>query len=144
MVQFKDLLSDSSSRSVSLLQMSPGNILLGPMPNVDHEKFYIIAGVNVDKICVCSVIINSEINQFILKRPSLLARQMELSPEKYSFLSHRSYVNCAQPIKGTFEYFQAPSFKLVGVLNKEDLMMVRQEIIKSGMLTDEEINIFFT
>ena len=42
MVQIKDILS-----SVKMM-LFPGSVLLGPMPGVDHPKFYIIAGVSGD------------------------------------------------------------------------------------------------
>ena len=144
MVQLKDLLSNNSIQAATQMQLLPGAILLGPMSNVEHEKFYIIAGINQNKLCVCSVIINSEINQFIRKRPQLLARQLELAPQKYSFLSHTSYVNCAQPLKGDFQYFQNTSYKIVGTLDAKDLNLVQSEIIASGMLTEEEIEMYFS
>lgn len=138
MVQLKDILSSSSIR------LFPGSVLLGPMPGVDHAKFYVIAGVSGDRICICSVIINSQINQFILKRPHLLERQLEISEKKYSFLSHTSYINCAQPIKLKAAIFSDRTFEHVGVLHEDDLQEVRSQIILSGMLTEEEIEDFFS
>lgn len=143
MAKFKDLLSGSSMEAATRIQIIPGAVLLGPMPNVDHEKFYVIAGINEGKVCVCSVIINSNINPFILKRRYLLERQLELDPGKYSFLSHKSYINCAQPLQGSFDFFQNPAYKNVGSLDTEDLKAVQHEIIASGMLTEEEIDMFF-
>jgi hypothetical protein len=128
---------------VKPLRIHPGSVILGPMPNVDHKKFYVIAGVSHNKICICSVIINSKINQFILKRPHLLQRQIELPSEKYSFLSHTSYINCAQPLKSNILYFEEGLFKLVGILDALDTKSVQTEIINSGMLTAEEIALFF-
>ena len=143
MVKLKDLLSNNSIKTVTSIQIVPGTILLGPMPNVNHKKFYIIAGIDKDRICVCSVIINSGINPFILKRPQLLERQLELNPEKYSFLSHKSYINCAQPLQGSLQTFQDSAYQNVGTLETEDLKVVQDEITKSGMLTEEEIEKFF-
>ncbi len=123
-------------------KLFPGAVLLGPMPGVDHKKFYIIVGVSGDRICVCSVIINSQINQFIMKRPQLLERQLELTPENYRFLSHTSYINCAQPLKGNSTNFLNAAYKSVGALTTEDLRTVQTEVVKSGMLTAEEIEMF--
>lgn len=137
MVQLKDILSPNS------MTLFPGCVLLGPMPGVEHSKFYIVAGVSGDRLCICSVVINSQINQFIRKRPHLLERQLEISDEKYSFLSHLSYINCAQPIKLKSSVFNGVEFSHVGVLEEEDLLEIRKQIIASGMLTEEEIEMFF-
>ncbi len=142
MVKLRDLLSATSQQIAKEAVLCAGSVWLGPMLEVDHEKFYIIAGISGDKVCVCSVIINSAINQFILKRPHLLERQCELSSNNYSFLSHTSYVNCAQPLKGKSKHFMSSDFRYVGNLTEEDLEIVRCEIVKSGMLTEEEIKLF--
>jgi len=138
MVQLKDILS------LSPMNLFPGSVLLGPMPGVDHLKYYIVAGVSGDKLCVCSVVINSQINQFIQKRPHLLERQFEISDKNYSFLSHLSYVNCAQPIKLKASLLSGNEFSLVGVLEEGDLSEIRTQIVASGMLTEEEIEMFFS
>lgn len=87
--------------------------------------------------------INSQINQYILKRPRLLACQVELKGKDYGFLSHDSYANCAQPIKAKRELFMVNELKYCGLLNDSDLLQVQQQIISSGSLTTEEIAMFF-
>ena len=39
-------------------------------------------------------LINSEIHPYILKRPLLLACQVEIKASDYSFLDHDSYIAC--------------------------------------------------
>lgn len=137
MVNLSEILNQTD---LSSLYMTPGTVLLGEMAGVDHLKFYVVAAVSDNKICICSVIINSKINPFIQKRPRLLARQVQILSENYSFLTHDSYVNCAQPWKGNADFFTG--FKRVGQLNEEDLDLVRQEIINSGMLNEEERKLY--
>lgn len=137
MVSLSDLLGGDS---VDKLNMVPGTVLLGEMDGVDHLKFFVVAGVSNDRICVCSVVINSAINPFIMRRPHLLSRQVQILNEKYSFLSHDSYVNCAQPLKGTSNFFKG--YKRVGQLTDDDIKLVRKEIVQSGMLTANELNIY--
>ena len=55
------------------LSVAPDAVFLGPWADIDHEKFLIVAGVDKDRVLVCSVMINSRINQYIMKRPKLLA-----------------------------------------------------------------------
>ena len=137
MVSLLDSLNDDS---VLRLNMIPGTVLLGEMAGVDHLKFFVVAGVSNDRICVCSVVIKSAINPFIMRRPHLLSRQVQILNERYSFLTHDSYVNCAQPWKGTADFFQ--DFKRVGQLTDEDLKLVKQEIVLSGTLSANELRIY--
>ena len=39
-------------------------------------------------------LINSRIHPFVLKKPDLLAGQVLIESNKYSFLNHDSYINC--------------------------------------------------
>ena len=77
----------SALENLKELSVSPGAVYIGPWANIDHEKFLIVAGIDQDKILVCSVMINSRINQYIMKRPKMLACQLELKKADYDFLS---------------------------------------------------------
>ncbi len=125
------------------LAIAPGAVFLGPWADVDHGKFLIVAGVSEDRILVCTVMINSEINQYIQKRPRMLSCQVELKSDDYGFLSHDSYANCAQPIKAKFDLFVVDDMKYCGILNEADLIQVQHRIIASGNLTVDEMNTFF-
>lgn len=125
------------------ISIAPGAVFLGPWADIDHEKFLIVAGISEDRILVCSVMINSEINPYIQKRPRMLSCQVLLKSADYDFLSHDSYANCAQPIRAKFEVFTKDDRKYCGILNETDLKMVQQRIIASGNLTIDEINTFF-
>lgn len=133
----------SSFENLRGLSISPGAVFLGPWAAIDHEKFLIVAGVTESRFLICSVMINSEINQYIMKRPRLLACQVELKGEDYDFLSHDSYANCAQPIKAKHDRFMTDKMKYCGLLKDSDLLQVQQQIIASGSLTAEEIALFF-
>lgn len=125
------------------LAIVSGAVFLGPWADIDHEKFLIVAGVSEDRILVCTVMINSGINQYIQKRPRMLSCQVEPKSDDYDFLSHDSYANCAQPIKAKFDLFVVDDMKYCGILNEADLIQVQQRIIASGNLTVEEMNTFF-
>lgn len=121
----------------------PGAVFLGPFPGVDHPKFYVIAGISEARILVCSVLINSGVNPFIQRRPNLLALQLKINVVDYDFLTHDSFVNCASPVKGKLSHFEDASFEYKGALNEADLLKVRDCICKSGVLTAEEIKLYF-
>lgn len=125
------------------MSIAPGAVFLGPWADIDHEKFLVVAGVSDDRLLVCSVMINSEINPYIQKRPRMLSCQVLLKSADYDFLSHDSYANCAQPIRAKFEVFTKDDRIYCGILNEADLNIVQQRIIASGNLTVDEINTFF-
>ena len=135
--------SFSALKGLRNLSIVPGAVFLGPWAKIDHEKFLIVAGVAKDRILVCSVLINSEINPYIQKRPRMLSCQVLLKGNDYDFLSHDSYANCAQPVRAKLDAFMADEMKYCGMLNVSDLNQVQQRIITSGMLTIAEINTFF-
>ena len=125
------------------LSIAPGAVFIGPWADIDHEKFLIIAGVADDRILVCSVMINSEINQYIQRRPRMLSCQVPLKGDDYEFLTHDSFANCAQPIKAKLESFMVDEMKYCGLLKEPDLTQVQQHIIASGTLTVDEMRTFF-
>lgn len=133
----------SSLSGLRNLSIVSGAIFIGPWADIDHDKFLIIAGVADNRILVCSVMINSEINQYIRRRPRMLSCQVPLKSNDYEFLSHDSFANCAQPIKTKIESFMVDDMKYCGMLNETDLAQVQQRIIASGTLTVDEMNTFF-
>lgn len=122
--------------------VQPGAIFLGPMEGVEHPKFYVIAGISGNRILACSVLINSQINPFILRRPTLLKLQVQINPADYAFLDHVSFINCASPLKGQLVRFDDPGFTYKGQLCDTDLSIVRNNIKESGLLTEEEITMY--
>ena len=134
---FADLLTDKTS------VVSAGAVFLGPMGGVDHNKFYVLAGISGDRILVCSVLINSAVNPYISRRPHLLRLQILIQSDSYAFLEHDSYINCANPIIGRLSHFNDYEFKYIDTLLPEHLAKVQNFIKESGILTQEEINMFF-
>ncbi|MBN1366828.1 MAG: hypothetical protein JW967_02750 [Dehalococcoidales bacterium] len=61
--------------------------------NPSKDKFAVIVCQDEDYL---GFLINSEINQYTLKRPYLLECQLRLSTEDYHFLFHVSYLDCAR------------------------------------------------
>ena len=133
----------SAQNNLRGLSVVPGAVFIGPWTGIDHEKFLIVAGVSENRILVCSVMINSEINPYIQKRPRMLSCQVLLKCADYDFLTHDSYANCAQPIRAKYDVFMEDERRYCGILNEDDLNHVQERIIASGMLTVQEINDFF-
>lgn len=139
MTSIEELLGNSAKT----LRINPGAIFVGPMEGVDHSKYYIVAGISKDRVCLCSVAINSQINQFILKRPKLLALQIEITPEDYSFLRHKSYINCGTPYKEYTVSLESGDFTYKAQLDKKHLEQVVENVKRSQLLTEEDIELYF-
>jgi len=117
----------------------PGAVFIGPWEEIDHDKFIVIAGVTQNKVLACTVLINSKINPYIMRRQKMLDCQVYVKSSDYDFLSHDSFVNCAQPVIGNTIHFVGDEYKYCGFLKESDLVQVKQSIVESGLLTDEEI-----
>lgn len=122
--------------------IAPGAVFIGPWENIDHNKFIVIAGVTEDRVLACTVLINSRINPYILRRQKMLDCQVYVKSDEYDFLSHDSFVNCAQPVIGSTDHFVGDEYRYCGLLKTDDLAQVRKHIVESGLLTDEEISRF--
>ena len=57
------------------------------------DKFVVIVCRDIEYM---GFLVNSTINQYILKRPYLLECQVVLSESDYGFLSHDSYLDCGR------------------------------------------------
>lgn len=137
MVHISDLMKPSDLTS---LCMTPGMVLLGEMKNVDHLKFFVIAGVCENKVSVCSVVINSKINTFVLRNEHVKKAQVLIHKNDYKFLSHDSYIDCAQPYKKDASSFEG--YKIVGVLTDTDLESVRRHIIAVGTMSMKDMEFY--
>lgn len=67
-------------------------------PFINHGKFFVVIGENADEI-VGSFFINSNIRNFLMTKPKLLALQVGLGYEEYPFLTHNSFLDCSQIIR---------------------------------------------
>jgi hypothetical protein len=113
----------------------------------DHKKFFIVAGHSPDKIMTCSVYINSNIHPVILKNQFLLNLQVNIKGNKYSFLRHDSFVCCSTPLfiatQNIMEWINKNQCTYIGNIDDEDLGNIIQTLIQSGLLTEEEIELYF-
>lgn len=133
----------SSDPTLRELSVTAGAVFIGPWQDIDHEKFIVVAGVDGHKALVCCVLINSAINPFIRRRPKMMACQLEIKESDYGFLSHKSYINCAQPVTASFRHFLGDEYRYCGLLTNKDLIAVQKLIIASGVMTDDELGRFF-
>ena len=143
-----NVLGDKIAKKLYQTSLSKGDVFLGKFDGIHHEKFFIIVGLSKDKVCICSVFINSTIPDFIFKKKELLNLQVLIKGVKYDFLKHDSFVSCNTQLKFEFsdmyQWIDNNKCKVIGKLDKEDLDNVTSTLINSGLLTIREIELYFS
>ena len=78
--------------------------------NIDHGKFFVIMGVNEDKVAGF-FFINSNVHRSIYQKPEQLALQYPLKRSDYNFLDHDSFL-CATQVLTLSKKFLCNSIML--------------------------------
>lgn len=142
-----DSLPSDKQKDIYKKIIKTGDVFLKKFDEADHKKLFIVAGISSEKIYVCSVFINSGIHPSILHKPQLLKLHIPLFKSRNKFLNHDSYVNCSYPIflntEQIIDGLINSSCKIIGEICSEDLDLVQNALINSGLLTEDEIELFF-
>ena len=140
-------LGDDIKNQIFKNSLDIGNVFLKKFDKAAHQKLFIIAGLSSEKVFICSVFINSEINRSLLNKPQLLKLQIPLLKSRNIFFKHDSFANCSYPIPlNTSQIINGilnSSCKVIGNINNDDLKIIQETIINSGLLTDVEIDLYF-
>lgn len=144
-----DSLNKITKDKLFKFSLKKGAVFLNKFEEIDHPKFFIVAGLSTDKVFTCSVYINSNIHPAIMKKQTLLDLQVPLKGSKYNFLDHDSFVCCSTPLPIETENIskwinETKSCQIKGQLDEEDLENITNTLINSGLFTDEEIELYFT
>ena len=127
--------------------LSQGDVFLCKFEGIDHEKFFVVAGLSRDKVYFCSVYINSNIPDFILKKQELLNLQVLIKGVKYPYLKHDSFVSCNTQLKlefsEIFRWIENDKCRFIGKLDMDDLNNIQTTLINSGLLTSKELELYF-
>ena len=127
--------------------LNTGDIYLKDFKEADHHKMFIIAGISSEKIFVCAIFINSAIHPSIANKPKIKQLQVPLLKSRNEFLKYDSFANCAFPIHLETEAITKgivdKSCKFIGNIHSQDLGFVQNAIINSGILTPEQIELYF-
>ena len=126
--------------------LSKGNVFIGDFKGINHKKFFIIVGISSEKVCFCSVYINSNIPRYIYSNKTLLNLQVNIKGSKYDFLRHDSFVSCNSPLKYNVSelvaWINEGICEYVGDIDSEDLENITTTIVNSGTLTQKEIELY--
>ena len=143
----QNVLDRQDATNLYQASLSTGDVFLGKFDGINHEKFFVIAGLSQDKIYVCSVYINSNIPGFIYRKQELLDLQVPIKKIKNNFLKHDSFVSCNTQLKFEFSdmynWIEKTRCKCVGKLDMDDLNNVQTTLINSGLLTTKELELYF-
>jgi hypothetical protein len=122
--------------------LSKGDVFIKNFKGIDHPKYFVVAGISLDKVCVCAFFINSNIPDFMYTKPKLLNLQVNIKGSKYDFLTHDSFVSCSTPIKKTAAEL-VRDCNYAGRMDDDDLENIVCTVIHSNMLTEYELDLYF-
>lgn len=147
-VGLADAFGEAAKKKLFTAGLTKGDIFINQFEGIDHEKFFIVAGLSGDKIFSCSIYINSDIHPSIERKPALKVLQVPLMMKNYGFLKHNSYACCSTPLPMETEkihhWMQQGTCKVISSLNETDLGYVTSAIVNSGLLSEEEIELYFS
>lgn len=93
MPPLSDFFPQDFKSSFSTVQISPGGVIYWDCDFTTPQKYkYLLIGCCEPELLV--LMINSEINQYIQRRPELLACQVDVPAMDHTFLQHDSIVSC--------------------------------------------------
>lgn len=108
---------------------------------------FIVVGISKDTVFTCSVFINSEIHPFIARNQKLFSLQIRILKSDNPFLDHDSYASCNTPIKSSAINVQNKitdkSCRVIGKICEKDVAIITSTLVYSGVLTPEEIELYF-
>lgn len=89
-----------AQRDYAARQLVPGQVLYLDCDFTSPPKVkYLVLVAATEEDGPLLFFINSRINEFIARRPHLLACQVRVSSARYGFLEHDSYIDCSQVVE---------------------------------------------
>lgn len=143
-----DAFGEDARRKLFQSALTKGDIFINKFEGIAHPKFFIVAGIAADKIFTCAVYINSEIHPSLFRKQELLELQIPIKKANYSFLKYDSFVCCSTPLyinsDTIFNWIEKKSCRVVDKLTIDDLTIIINALTNSGLLSEEEIELYFT
>lgn len=148
MAPIGDFLSNSDKDALFKSNLKKGDVFATDFIKVDdHEKYFIIVGLSPEKTYTCTVFINSRIHPSILRKPEILKLQIPITKNRNIFLDHDSFVCCSDFTPINFDKLQhlknQGKCRALGTLHQDDLQIVIKTIVDSGLLTPDELRLYF-
>ncbi len=143
-----DLLGTFDKSKLFKHSLNAGDVFFKEFEGIDHPKFFIVVGISQDKVFLCSIYINSNIHPSIMKRQHLLELQIPLKQSNNPFLKYDSFANCSTTIpmesESLSQWIANDSCKVIGSVSQDDLKLIIDTIKNSGLLSEEEIELYFS
>lgn len=147
MCPLSDFLSNDSKDILFKNNFKKGDVFATDFKDIDHQKYFIIVGLLLEKTYTCTVFINTRIHPSILNKKEIASLQIPITKSKNHFLHHDSFVCCSDYNPINFEKIESLKkdglCRILGTLDENDLEIVTKTIINSGLLSPEELKLYF-
>jgi hypothetical protein len=146
---WKNILGELNSKNKQITDnsFSTGKVLKMPLTEEDgivlkgnakeRHKYIAVIGQDKDNSLIGSLLVNSNINENVIKTKKLLDCQFPLKEKDYDFLDHDSYLNCSK-------LFELSKIEIInkateeGELTSKDRELVREHILNSEVISTKQ------
>jgi hypothetical protein len=147
MSSFRDILGSDKIQKLFNAGLEKGDVFISDFHGINHLKMFIVIGISKETVFTCSVFINSDIHPFIARNKELFLLQVPILKSDNPFLDHDSFASCNSPIKSTAINIQNKitdkSCRVIGKICNKDVAVITSTLVNSGVLTPEEIELYF-
>ena len=133
---------------VSLIEgcIGRGDILLSEFNGIDHRKFFVVMGVNEEKICGF-FFINSNIHPAIFNKQEQLNLQYPIMHRDYEFLKYDSFLCASNVIERRLadisKGIKEGTTSIIGKMKEEHVADVLEMVRASKIISDRHTKMFF-
>lgn len=124
-----------------------GDILLSEFDGIDHRKFFVVMGVNEEKVCGF-FFINSNINPAIFNKQEQLNLQYPLMHRDYEFLKYDSFLCASSVIERKLtdisEGIKNGTTSIIGKMKEEHVTDVVEMVRTSKVISERHKRMYFS
>ncbi len=139
-MNLSDYLPESLKKSFAENNIEIGKTFLIEIEEfqIEHSKFIIIVSENEENFILAFVVINSLINENVNYNTYLKNLHIEITPEQYSFLNHKSFIDCSELLtiekQKLIEKIITNPECIKGIISDETLRKVHQKITDNTII----------
>lgn len=125
--------------SVYMLRLGETNGITPKNGDTFRDKFFVVLGLNEDRVVVGGLVINSNINKNL--PPTVTDYYLQIPAERYPFLKHDSFVNCSTLIVANKDKFTRSTY-CGEITDSSFLENIYNTVKESPMVSNKQLKMF--